>query len=809
MLAAASMLALTAAVPPVAAQPAAEQSQARTVDIPAGPLGASLFAVSETFGVAVLAPRELVADLSAPAVSGTMDAAEALDQVLRGSGLAASASPGGGFLIERRQAAAAPMEVADEIVVTANREYIYRAQDVQSLGFGLDQSELPVTVNVLTEDFIADTAALELTDIITYVPGATRGGDQGFFGSNFNIRGFEIQTEYINGLRRDGANSSLTTETLERVEIAKGPTGAEFGVADGGGVVNYITKKPEREFGAEIFAGVGDFGYRRFGGDVTGPIAADGDLRFRLIGAYTQVQNWRAGRPDDLPFWSINPSLAWTYMEGGEFLVEYSRAFSNRPRDRGIYYMEGAEFFTGDDNFAPRDFSVGGGDLEKREVKNNQVQVSINQKLGSVFSANVIYQYRDSFNDRREFIFPRSAGAYLEDGLTWDGATREVGVSNFSVEIESESHAVRGELGAAFDAGSLVNNVRVGIEYFDEEGRTSDADSETFGATINLFEVDNSQDPNNLGEPNLLGPFFALNQSEFLSYFGQFTSEWNERIRIIGGVRFDTFESGRSISFTDEVPTEAEQQTEVDEVSFRIAGSFDIADNVTAFVGYADSYNPQAGQIEDGSFPDPLRNASFEGGVKIELFGGGVLWSNTVYQITRDNIVAADPNDPTGMFVVPFGEVRVRGFESEFIGSITPVLDVSAGLSVQDSENIRTENPELVGNEFPNVPNFSASAFVNYAFDDFGLEGASARLGVIHVGERQGVDTEAFQLPAYTRVDVGARYDVSENLTLDLFVENLLDKTYYEASDGFRTPPVIGITPGDRRLVRFNVSYRF
>lgn len=244
MLAAASILALTAAVPPVAAQPAAEQSQARAVDIPAGPLGTSLFAVSETFGVAVLAPRELVAGLSAPAVSGTMDAAEALDQLLRGSDLAASPSPGGGFLIERRAPQVVPARTdatlnADAIVVTATRA-------------GTPLENLPVSVSIINEQELVEQIRQNrniVTALEFAVPGLSVQAQENRASCRTQLRSrtvaFQINGVPVNQDLRCGSSNgpfSVSPFSVERVEVLRGGT-ALYGAGAPGGIINFITRR--------------------------------------------------------------------------------------------------------------------------------------------------------------------------------------------------------------------------------------------------------------------------------------------------------------------------------------------------------------------------------------------------------------------------------------------------------------------------------------------------------------------------------------------------------------------------------------
>ena len=70
-----------------------------------------------------------------------------------------------------------------------------------------------------------------------------------------------------------------------------------------------------------------------------------------------------------------------------------------------------------------------------------------------------------------------------------------------------------------------------------------------------------------------------------------------------------------------------------------------------------------------------------------------------------------------------------------------------------------------------------------YEFREGWLHGADAGAAVNYVGERAGDSSDSgFELPAYTTVDLLARYPLASNATLGVNVNNLFDRRYYERS---------------------------
>ena len=786
---------------------AAREDAVLPIDIAPQPLDAALLAVGRRFGIAVIAPETLTSGKTAPAVSGAKTAAAAIDSLLAGSGLVAGRAENGAFVI-MRGTAAAPAGMAEEIVVTGSREYLYRKPRTDVLGFDLPISEIPTSISVITSDYIFDTASYDLEDTVAYVPGiSNNGGTGGFAGENLNIRGFRSGTRFVNGLRQFGFFPPVSVENIGRVEFLKGPAGSEFALADAGGSFNYVTKKPSEEFGAEVFAGIGDFGFRRIGGDITGALDSQGRINARLIGAYSERAEWREGRPDRTERYTIAPSVQFDYSDAGSLLFEYQYTFSDEPRDQGIFYLEGAGF-EDTDNFAPRAFSIHNGNSAFETNSTHRFDLSWDQDLGEVFGIEFRGQIFDYRIESLYFDLADIDSVYQADGITWDGVTTEVGILDLQDEdVDETIYNAQFILRAGFDTGGFSHLIRFGGQSYKSD---LSVDAGTDGGTqrralntIDIFRNNNAQAVVFSPERDPFDTAFIDDtiNSLFLSYF----LEWNDRARLIANMRYDSFDQvidvflGTGELFVTTLPQQ-------DEISVRVSVGYDVTDTVSLFAGFSDSISPQFGFLSGGGRVPPVKNTSYEVGAKISLFNKALLWSNSLFQITQDNIAAPDPADLN--FFIPFGEARIRGFESEVVGSVGETLDVSGGIILLDSENTRTENPAFQGNEFASVANFEASMLASYRLSDFGLPNASVRAGIVHVGEREGNNLNNYRLPGYTRLDLGAAYVLNGRTSFDLFIENVTDAFYIEASSGLNIPSS-GIQPGDRRLVQFNVRHRF
>ncbi|MBX7198664.1 MAG: TonB-dependent receptor [Rhodospirillaceae bacterium] len=167
----------------------------------------------------------------------------------------------------------------DEIVVTARK----RTETLATV---------PASVTVLTAD---DLEALQIKaspEIAAQVPGLMWESILGYATPNIFLRGIGNATFNANqagpvGIHRDGIyqGSSVTygfgLYDLDRVEVLKGPQGTLFGRNTTGGVINFVTRKPDVADGlnANGSATYGRFNEMDFAGAVGAPVGDAASVR--------------------------------------------------------------------------------------------------------------------------------------------------------------------------------------------------------------------------------------------------------------------------------------------------------------------------------------------------------------------------------------------------------------------------------------------------------------------------------------------------------------------------------------------------
>lgn len=774
-------------------------TEVRTFSVPAGSLAAALDRFARTAGVNLAYDAAAIEGLNTPGLMGNHPIAAGLSRLLAGTGLEALSQPGGGYSVRKAANApvapaavsapatpAAPARALPTVVVTATSDrgpVPFVSRKTQSLGFALPEQKTPAVINTVTEEFWEATGSKTLDEVLSYVPGVSLTDNGGWTGDTISIRGFTSTAPYRDGIRQvdSGYGQSLRAmpDNIERIEVVKGPAGAEFGVAEPGGAVNFVSKQPLRETLRTFTVGIGQDGYRKLGADLTGALNERGDLQGRLVMAYVEPEEWRAGRPENTHRYLFAPTLNWDYSSQGQITLGYERSHQKSPQDRGIIYLEGA--WPG--GFAPRDWSF-------HQTTSSQVNQTDRIRLHhehrftdalkwSTAIEHGQYRYRLA-EFRNAESEPGWGTLYNGDGRSWSGS-RLVNLYWDQWRGDTTANAIRSSLEYRFRAAGAEHVLTGGVDRFSS---TNLADSlySTVGNTLDILAPVNNQSPVFIDKNNAVWTSTIKVKEEGVS--ARWLANWSQRFRTIVGLRHfdysydydaayvDHRDSGNNYPYADAYDSR--------KASLRAAASYDLNAEHSAFAGVSDGYVPQTGIRRDGSPLDPIHDQAAELGIKSRLMGGKLSWTNSLFTIRRANASLQDPgNGPSDSFVVNGGKAKISGIESELTAQAGPHLRLRAGLALQKSRIEAHDNPAFIGNRFANTPEHQVSLLASYHWGGFGLDRLTTDAGVTRIGQRWGNSGNTISLPAYTLLSLGATYRVGPDTSVRLSIANATDRTYY------------------------------
>lgn len=195
-----------------------------------------------------------------------------------------------------------------------------------------DEKILGVATTVITREQIEKSGRISVLELLRSVPAVdvVQSGSEGAVtsvllrGTNSTqtlvlVDGARVNSAYFPGYDFSG----LTTENVERIEIARGPFSALYGSEAIGGVIQIFTRAPKTGFAGSVTAEGGNAGSASASAFLTagaGPFAAAASYRFANANGDVPNSNWRenngSARVDWLPSEAARVGLEGSILSG-------------------------------------------------------------------------------------------------------------------------------------------------------------------------------------------------------------------------------------------------------------------------------------------------------------------------------------------------------------------------------------------------------------------------------------------------------------------------------------------------------------
>ncbi|MEL6861779.1 MAG: TonB-dependent receptor [Pseudomonadota bacterium] len=671
--------------------------------------------------------------------------------------------------------------VQDEIVVVG--QYLYSDQ-VNALRTPTPIIDVPQSLTIVSADQILERGFDSIGDIINYTPGVNNTQGEGHRDA-IVFRGVRSTADFFVDGVRDDVQYYRALYNLEQVEILRGPNALLFGRGGTGGILNRVTKKAQI---GEAFTGyqasVDTFG--AFAGQFDTNLQINDNAAFRLNAYYESLENHRDFYDGDN--YGINPTARFALTPATTLDVSYEYANHERFIDRGI--PTGAD---GRPVEAFEDIVFGDPELNTAEFEAHILRANLQHEFSEALKGNFTIAYGDYDKLYQNFYASGYDEALNPGFVTLDG---------YVDTTQRQRLTLSGNLVGEFQTGGIGHTLIAGAEYLDTSNDNDrfntrwstngfTDDNEIFAITRPLdlsggmgTGFNNFVDPmtgviTGAGEPTT-NNFFAdgalndRNEStvEVFSLFLQDQIEVSPNLDIVLGARFDSFDQSTTNLFDPTAPVTTDRTDE--EISPRVGVIYKPQENISIYASYSEAFLPRSGEqfASTGSL-DPDEYEQAEIGLKWD-FQPGLSFTAAYFQ---NDQTRADRDDVTGEDFEVRG-LEVEGFELQLQGQITEQFFVTAGYSYLEGE---TDN----GAELPReLPENTFSIWGAYdVTEKFGLG-----LGATYQDESFITDFDIGStgphptLPSYTRVDAAAYYDLSDDMRIQLNIENLLDETYFPTS---------------------------
>ncbi|WP_233007731.1 TonB-dependent siderophore receptor [Rheinheimera faecalis] len=673
------------------------------------------------------------------------------------------------------------------IEVKGRAQTLYRASQ-SSVGTRTDTDLelIPQNIQVLPEALIRDQAARQVTDLYRSMSGVSA-----FSYSGVTFRGFRQDEILYDGVRGDPFNGFAVPQlfNVQEVQLLKGSSGALYGSSAPGGLINYVTKKPQRTAKNQLELGLGNDEYWQGSLELSGPLTKQQAYRFGYYRDSEQPFRWNTKVENeilDLGYLidlTDSTSLTLQYntvtqdYQGARLRGVPTDDQGNFLGDRAWNHNEATDFQSLEADVwqvrADHEFNSNWRtDLTWRHYDNTELQNYHEPFCSFDTDGDGVVDYcRRQFRDQRR--------ENTADSVTWNNIVEfsTAGLNHqllLGADTMTQDSYFLGRNVAPIEQGgkalgiSLINPVY---------GLTSAADYDI--DSIKSTPTDTT----------------AVRQGFYLQDQVDLTASWN----LLLGVRWDSFEDKNNM---------ASSKVDGSDSSWRVGSTYQLTDWVRLYALKGTGFSPQAtaSQVPEVGGPFEAEQSSIvEAGARFSLLDDAIRLNVATYEMIRNNILQADPRGDVGGDgrddQIALGEVKSKGVEVDLLGDLTDSWVLNLNYAYNDTRIVESTSAitNAVGDKFANAPQHQIGLWSRYELDSIN---SAIAAGMDYVSDQLSIDGQ--HVKSYTVFDMSWQTRWQQWL-FQANVKNLFDKTYATAGFIERT----GHFPGEPRRLIVTASYQF
>ena len=673
------------------------------------------------------------------------------------------------------------------IEVKGRAQTLYRASQ-SSVGTRTetDLELIPQNIQVLPEALIRDQAARQVTDLYRSMSGVSA-----FSYSGVTFRGFRQDEILYDGVRGDPFNGFAVPQlfNVQEVQLLKGSSGALYGSGAPGGLINYVTKKPQRTAKNQLELGVGNDDFWQGSLELSGPLTEQQAYRFGYYRDSEQPFRWNTKVENeilDLGYLiDITDSTSLT-LQYNTLTQDYQGARlrgvptddqGNFLADRAWNHNEATDFQSLDADVwqvrADHEFNSNWRtDLTWRHYDNTELQNYHEPYCSYDTDGDGVVDYcRRQFRDQRR--------ENTADSITWNNIVEfsTAGLNHqllIGADTMTQDSYFLGRNVAPIEQGGKATGISLRNPVY---GLTSAADYDI--DSIKSTPTDTT----------------AVRQGFYLQDQLDLTASWN----LLLGVRWDSFEDKNNV---------ASSKVDGNDSSWRLGSTYQLTDWVRLYALKGTGFSPQAttSQVPEVGGPFEAEQSSIiEAGARFSLLNDAIRLNVATYEMIRNNILQADPRGDVGGDgrddQIALGEVKSKGVELDLLGDLTDSWVLNLNYAYNDTRIVESTSAitNAVGDKFANAPQHQIGLWSRYELDSIN---SAIAAGMDYVSEQLSIDGQ--HVKSYTVFDMSWQSRWQQWL-FQANLKNLFDKTYATAGFIERT----GHFPGEPRRLIVTASYQF
>lgn len=657
-----------------------------------------------------------------------------------------------------------------------------------------DLIDVPQSITVITPELMKDMSIQSMSEAVQYIPGVQFSQGEGNRDA-VNFRGAGVVTGdfFLDGVR-DDIETYRDFYNTERIEVLKGSNAMIFGRGGSGGVINRVSKEAGWDPIRALTLSYGAFDHRR--GTVDIGNAINDTAAFRINAVVENSDSYRDGVNTER--YGINPTFTIKPSDKTKIVLSAEYFDDKHTGDRGQPSLANSNVGTFR-NLKNGAVDIGDSDQffgNARLSPNGTETTAFNALIEHVFDSGITLRNRTRYANYDKFyenVFASSSVNPVNGNFS---------VSAYRNETDRENLINQTDLTYDLKLGNVEHKLLAGVELAKQD--THDI-RRVQNNTELLTSTQNISNPEFTGSINYNGKSRdRQSDTDITAFYVQDQITLSPQWQVILGARHDKFE----VDFTNLLNGDRIETTD-NKVSPRAGLIYKPIENLSLYASYSQTFAPRAGDQLNGltvtnAALRPEKFINQEIGAKFDVTPALSLTA-AVYKLQREDMAIADPNAPTSTILVDGQETK--GVEFGISGNITDKWSMFGGVAFQDGEITEQQGAGtsaiLKGAETAQTPRRTFSLWNRYDINEtWGIA-----LGVVSRSEMYALTPTASQstiLPGYTRYDAAVYAKLSNQLQLQINLENLTNKEYAASAHNNNN-----IVPGSPFTGRATLTYNF